>query len=66
MPTRAQLVLGGSIFFFVGSSLYVSWKKEQDRRDMRIAVDKDKERIQQWMEREDSQQLPQTDHSKRS
>jgi hypothetical protein len=54
-PTRAQMVLGGSIGFFVVSSLYVSWKKEQDRKDMRIAVDKDKERIIRHMEKQQEQ-----------
>jgi len=49
------MVLGGSIGFFVVSSLYVSWKKEQDRKDMRIAVDKDKERIIRHMEKQQEQ-----------
>lgn len=63
-PSTPKLVLGASIVFFAGSTIYVTWKKEQDRKDMRIAVDMDKERIQRWMEREQDGKNNDTNNNK--
>ena len=48
MPTRPQMAIAASVVFAVGAAVWVLQKKESDRASMRIAVNKDKERIKEY------------------